>query len=38
VVLAGPLAWLLRLLFHNDSLMDVVERQELYSAAMELLR
>jgi pyruvate/2-oxoglutarate dehydrogenase complex dihydrolipoamide acyltransferase (E2) component len=38
VALAGPLAWLLRLLFHNDSLMDVVERQELYSAAMELLR
>lgn len=38
VVLAGPLAWLLRLLFENDSLMDVVGRGELYSAGMELLR
>jgi hypothetical protein len=38
VVLAGPLAWLLRLLFHNDSLMDVVVRQDLYSTAMQLLR
>ena len=38
VVLAGPLAWLLRLLFQNDSLMDVVARGELYGAAIELLR
>jgi len=38
VVLAGPLAWLLRLLFSNDSLMDVVGRTELYSAGMQLLR
>jgi hypothetical protein len=38
VVLAGPLAWLLRLLFENDSLMDVVGRRDLYSAGMELLR
>lgn len=38
VVLAGPLAWLLRLLFENDSLMDVVGRRGLYSAGMELLR
>lgn len=38
VALAGPLPWLLRLLFENDSLMDVVGRGELYSAGMELLR
>lgn len=38
MVLAGPLAWLLRLLYQNDSLMDVVGRAELYSAGMELMR
>lgn len=38
VLLGGPLAWLLRLLISNDSLMDVGGRQELYRQAMQLLR
>jgi hypothetical protein len=38
VLLGGPLAWLLRLLFSNDSLMDVGGRQQLYREAMRLLR
>lgn len=37
-LLAGPLAWLLRLLFSNDSLMDLGNRQELYRQGMKLLR
>lgn len=38
VVLAGPLPWLLRLLFKDNSLMDIVARRELYSAGLELMR
>uniref|UniRef100_A0A383W5T2 UBC core domain-containing protein n=1 Tax=Tetradesmus obliquus TaxID=3088 RepID=A0A383W5T2_TETOB len=38
VLLGGPLAWLLRLLFSNDSMMDVGGRQALYREAMTLLR
>jgi hypothetical protein len=38
VLLGGPLAWLLRLLFSNDSMMDVGGRQQLYREAMRLLR
>lgn len=38
VLLGGPLAWLLRLLFSNDSLMDVGGRQGLYRQGMALLR
>jgi hypothetical protein len=38
VLLGGPLAWLLRLLFSNDSLMDVGGRQQLYREAMRLMR
>eukprot|EP00775_Hariotina_reticulata_P008948 gene8948-9124_t len=38
VFLGGPLAWLLRLLFQNDSLLDIGGRQELYQAGMTLIR
>lgn len=38
VLLGGPLAWLLRLLLSNDSLMDVGGRQELYREAMQLIK
>jgi hypothetical protein len=36
--LGGPLAWLLRLLFQNDSLLDIGGRQDLYRAGMRLIR
>ena len=38
VLLGGPLAWLLRLLVSNDSLVDVGGRQQLYRQAMQLIR
>lgn len=38
VLLAGPLPYLLRLLFRNDSLLDISARKHLYEDVMRLMR
>lgn len=38
VVYGGPLAFILRRLLQNDSLLDIGQRSELYWATLQLLQ